>query len=33
MLIDGKWTADWHPVQSTDEKGDSFARPQVSAIG
>ena len=21
MLIDGKWTADWHPVQSTDEKG------------
>ncbi|PHP28668.1 glutathione S-transferase family protein [Limimaricola cinnabarinus] len=21
MLIDGKWSADWHPVQSTDEKG------------
>lgn len=21
MLIDGKWTADWHPVQATDEKG------------
>lgn len=21
MLIDGKWTADWHPVQATDKKG------------
>ncbi|MGG7448306.1 glutathione S-transferase family protein [Kosakonia oryzendophytica] len=21
MLIEGKWTADWHPVQATDEKG------------
>ena len=21
MLIDGKWTADWHPVQAKDEKG------------
>jgi putative glutathione S-transferase len=21
MLVDGKWTADWHPVQATDKKG------------
>lgn len=21
MLIEGKWTADWHPVQATDKKG------------
>ena len=21
MLVDGKWTADWHPVQSKDDKG------------
>lgn len=21
MLVDGKWSADWHPVQSTDRKG------------
>ena len=21
MLVDGKWTADWQPVQATDEKG------------
>lgn len=21
MLIDGKWTADWHPVQATDSRG------------
>jgi len=21
MLVDGKWTADWHPVQATDAKG------------
>lgn len=21
MLVNGKWTADWHPVQATDEKG------------
>jgi len=21
MLIDGKWTAEWHPVQAKDEKG------------
>lgn len=21
MLIDGKWTADWHPVQATDKQG------------
>lgn len=21
MLVDGKWTADWHPVQAKDEKG------------
>ncbi|MFI4997779.1 MAG: glutathione S-transferase family protein, partial [Hyphomicrobiales bacterium] len=21
MLADGKWTADWHPVQSKDAKG------------
>ncbi|WP_300001301.1 glutathione S-transferase C-terminal domain-containing protein [uncultured Cedecea sp.] len=21
MLVNGKWTAEWHPVQSTDEKG------------
>ncbi|MDQ0390236.1 glutathione S-transferase family protein [Labrys monachus] len=21
MLVDGKWTSDWHPVQATDEKG------------
>jgi putative glutathione S-transferase len=21
MLVDGKWTAEWHPVQAKDEKG------------
>ena len=21
MLVDGKWTTEWHPVQATDEKG------------
>jgi putative glutathione S-transferase len=21
MLVNGKWTADWHPVQSGDAKG------------
>ncbi|UXU07595.1 glutathione S-transferase family protein [Agrobacterium tumefaciens] len=21
MLVDGKWTAEWHPVQATDKKG------------
>ncbi len=21
MLVNGKWTEDWHPVQGTDEKG------------
>lgn len=21
MLVEGKWTAEWHPVQATDEKG------------
>ncbi len=21
MLVDGKWTADWQPVQAKDEKG------------
>lgn len=30
MLVDGKWTADWQPVQSTDEKG-GFVR-QVSGF-
>ncbi len=30
MLIDGKWTADWHPVQATDTKG-GFVR-QVSSF-
>ena len=28
MLVDGKWIADWHPVQKADEKG-RFVR-QVS---
>ncbi|PZU95220.1 MAG: glutathione-dependent reductase [Chelatococcus sp.] len=30
MLVNGKWTADWHPVQATDEKG-GFVR-QVSGF-
>lgn len=30
MLVDGKWTADWHPVQSKDEKG-GFVR-QISGF-
>ncbi|MCV3735091.1 glutathione S-transferase family protein [Rhizobium sp. TRM96647] len=30
MLVDGKWTADWHPVQAKDEKG-GFVR-QVSGF-
>ena len=29
MLVDGKWTADWHPVQAKDEKG-GFVRQQSS---
>jgi putative glutathione S-transferase len=33
MLIDGKWTADWHPVQATDEKGGLCARLPVFATG
>ncbi len=30
MLVDGKWTTGWHPVQATDEKG-GFVR-QVSSF-
>lgn len=30
MLVNGKWTADWHPVQATDEKG-GFVR-QISGF-
>jgi putative glutathione S-transferase len=30
MLVDGKWTAAWHPVQATDEKG-GFVR-QISGF-
>lgn len=30
MLVNGQWTADWHPVQSTDDKG-GFVR-QVSSF-
>jgi len=30
MLVDGKWTANWHPVQATDAKG-GFVR-QVSGF-
>lgn len=30
MLVNGKWTADWHPVQATDDKG-GFVR-QVSGL-
>jgi len=30
MLVNGKWTADWHPVQSTDKKG-GFVR-QISGF-
>lgn len=30
MLVKGKWTADWHPVQATDEKG-GFVR-QISSF-
>ncbi|MCM2400135.1 glutathione S-transferase family protein [Rhizobium sp. S153] len=30
MLVDGKWTAEWHPVQATDAKG-GFVR-QVSGF-
>jgi putative glutathione S-transferase len=30
MLVNGKWTADWHPVQATDAKG-GFVR-QVSGF-
>ena len=29
MLVEGKWTADWKPVQKTDEKG-GFVRPTSS---
>ncbi|CAN7352407.1 glutathione S-transferase family protein [Rhizobium sp. LjRoot30] len=30
MLVDGKWTADWHPVQAKDDKG-GFVR-QISGF-
>lgn len=30
MLVEGKWTADWHPVQATDAKG-GFVR-QISGF-
>ena len=30
MLVEGKWTTDWHPVQATDAKG-GFVR-QVSSF-
>jgi putative glutathione S-transferase len=30
MLVDGKWTAEWHPVQATDAKG-GFVR-QISGF-
>ena len=30
MLVDGKWTTDWHPVQAKDEKG-GFVR-QISSF-
>lgn len=30
MLVDGKWSADWHPVQAKDEKG-GFVR-QISGF-
>jgi putative glutathione S-transferase len=30
MLVDGKWTTDWHPVQATDAKG-GFVR-QISGF-
>ena len=30
MLVEGKWTAEWHPVQAKDEKG-GFVR-QVSSF-
>jgi glutathionyl-hydroquinone reductase len=30
MLVNGKWTADWHPVQAKDEKG-GFVR-QISSF-
>jgi putative glutathione S-transferase len=30
MLVEGRWTADWHPVQATDEKG-GFVR-QISGF-
>lgn len=30
MLVDGKWTAEWHPVQAKDEKG-GFVR-QISSF-
>lgn len=30
MLVDGKWTTDWHPVQAKDEKG-GFVR-QISGF-
>jgi putative glutathione S-transferase len=30
MLVDGKWTADWNPVQAKDEKG-RFVR-QISSF-
>ncbi|MDM9646642.1 glutathione S-transferase family protein [Rhizobium sp. S163] len=30
MLVDGKWSADWHPVQATDAKG-GFVR-QISGF-
>ncbi|MBO9127229.1 MULTISPECIES: glutathione S-transferase family protein [unclassified Rhizobium] len=30
MLVDGKWTANWHPVQATDNKG-GFVR-QISGF-
>ena len=30
MLVEGKWTADWHPVQASDDKG-AFVR-QISGF-
>ena len=31
MLVNGKWTADWHPVQAKDEQG-RFIRQQSSFL-
>lgn len=32
MLVEGKWSSDWHPVQSTINRADLSVRRPVSGI-